>query len=217
MALGDYETLFRYLHILSGITWIGLLYFFNLVNAPLLKFPLKKPFDVEMGEKATANITLKTLFWFRWGAMFTFIFGLLLIGAKMEFWADVTGSGMDYFLDNGAPGYLILLGVILGITMWFNVWFLIWPNQQKILTNNKKIAAGVSDDEKARLTAENGPAVKTAVTASRYNTWASVPMLFGMVFGAHGVATGNEWGDFAVPLVVLAALLLGMVYYSNRK
>ncbi len=207
------QTLFRYFHILSGVTWIGLLYFFNLVNLPLLKFPMKKPFDVNMSEKATANITLKTLFWFRWGAMFTFIFGLLLIESVR------TGLGMsfgEYFFDNGPQGLLILLGVILGTIMWFNVWFIIWPNQQVILSNNKEIAAGVSDDKKAKLTADNAPRVKNAVMASRFNTWASVPMLFGMVFGAHG-AGSQDWSAYQLPVVSLVVVLLVMVYFSNKK
>ncbi len=210
MALDDYATLFRYLHILAGITWIGLLYFFNLVNLPLLKFDLKKPFEVNMGEKASPNITLKTLFWFRWAAMFTFIFGLILI----EVGRMGVGSMGAYFMDT-VGGNMLLLGVILGITMWFNVWFLIWPNQQKILTNNKKIAAGASDADKKAMEAENAKALPIAKNASRYNTWASVPMLFGMVFGAH--PGGSAWGDYVVPLVVLAALLGLMVVYSNKK
>ncbi len=214
MAFTDlaYESLFRYLHILSGITWIGLLYFFNLVNLPLLKFPLKKPFDVAMGEKATANITLKTLFWFRWGAMFTFLFGLILIYIK----GTQFGSHSGYFFDNGPAGYLILMGVLLGIVMWFNVWFIIWPNQQVILSNNKAIAAGASDADKAKMTAENGPRVKNAVMASRFNTWASVPMLFGMVFGAHG-AGSSDWSSYMMPLAFLAVILLAMMYFSNKK
>lgn len=215
MGLGDpvYDAVFRYFHILAGITWIGLLYFFNLVNLPLLKFKMSNPVDVEMGEKASAHITLKTLWWFRWGAMFTLIFGLILIEVKrMQF-----GSMGGYFFENGPAGYLILLGVILAITMWFNVWFLIWPNQKVILSNNLKIAAGVSEEEKAKLTADNGPRVKTAVMASRYNTWASIPMLFGMVFGAHGGGIGEDWGDFIGPLGILAVVLVAMVYMSYRK
>ncbi len=206
----DNETLFRFFHILAGITWIGLLYFFNLVNLPLLKFNLKKPFDVDMTEKATANITLKTLFWFRWGAMFTFLFGLLLIGARAE---SMGGFG-TYFFGNGFPGYAILVGVLFGTIMWFNVWFVIWPNQQKILSNNKAIAAGA--ENKDELTAANGPMVKTAVMASRTNTWLSVPMLFGMVFGAHG-GQFSSFGAAVGPLIVLAVVLALMVLYSTQK
>lgn len=207
--LTDNETLFRYFHILSGITWIGLLYFFNLVNLPLLKFDLKKPYSVDMGEKATANITLKTLFWFRYGALFTVIFGLLLMEVKRAQF----GSMGDYFFNNGAPGYFILVGIVLALVMAVNVWFIIWPQQQVILANNKAIAEGAAN--KDELAADNGPRVKKAVMASRFNTWASIPMLFGMVFGAHG--GGADIGTFSGPLIVLAVVLALMVLYSKQK
>ncbi len=215
MALVEHETLFRYFHILAGIIWIGLLYFFNLVNLPLLKFDMKKPFSVDMAEKASMHITLKTLFWFRWGAAFTFLFGLLLIGAKMEaFGAIPGGSGMDYFLGNGFAGWMILMGVIFGTIMAFNVWFIIWPAQQVIMSNNKAIAAG---GDKDKLTAENGPLVKKAVFASRMNTWLSVPMLFGMVFGAHGSGDSLTAGSNGIYLAILVLLLAVMYFYSTRK
>lgn len=206
----DNETLFRYFHILSGITWIGLLYFFNLVNLPLLKFNLKKPFDVDMTEKATANITLKTLFWFRWGAMFTLIFGILLFMAAPERLGINHG---DYFFANGFAGWAIFIGMLLGIAMWANVWFVIWPNQQVILSNNKQIAAGA--ENKDALAADNAPRVKKAVMASRANTWMSIPMLFGMVFGAHG--GGLTWASASGPLIVLGVILALMVLYSTQK
>ncbi len=212
MALAEYETLFRYFHVLAGIVWIGLLYFFNLVNLPLLKFDLKKPFTVDMAEKASMHITLKTLFWFRWGAAFTFLFGLLLIGANME-----NGVGMSYF-TTGFAGAMILMGVIFGTIMAYNVWFIIWPAQQKIMTNNKAIAEG---GDKDKLGAENAPLVKKAVFASRMNTWLSVPMLFGMIFGAHGSGelTGpNAFGTSnLVYLGILVVLLAVMYFMSTRK
>ncbi len=204
------ETLFRYFHILSGITWIGLLYFFNLVNLPLLKFDMKKPFTVDMAEKATANITLKTLWWFRYGALFTVIFGLLLLEAKRQQY----GSMGAYFFDQGPAGHLILMGVTFGLIMAFNVWFIIWPNQQVILANNKKIAAG--EDGEGKLAEDNAPRVKKAVMASRTNTWLSIPMLFGMVFGAHGAGIGMEWGAWISPLGILVAVLLVMIGYSTK-
>ncbi|MGB0653050.1 MAG: urate hydroxylase PuuD [Thermoplasmatota archaeon] len=203
--LVDFEPVLRYLHILAGITWIGLLYFFNLVNLPLLKFDLKKPFTVDMTEKATANITLKTLFWFRWGAMLTFILGLLLFEAVREGYASWSEP----------QGLMIIMGMAFGTIMWGNVWFVIWPAQQKILTNNKKIAE--SGDEGGKLAAENAPNLKKAVLASRTNTWLSIPMLFGMVMGAHGGRYGTEWADWLQPLAVLAALLVGMIAYSKKN
>src|SRR5688572_26560472 len=103
--LGTHETTIRFLHILAGITWIGMLYFFNLVNLPLLKIQLKKPYDVSMAEKASPHVILKTLFFFRWGAFFTLLFGVLLLLSVAE------PIGLrEYFLGRGLNGYSILLG-----------------------------------------------------------------------------------------------------------
>lgn len=210
-ALLDNESVIRFLHILSGITWIGMLYFFNLVNLPLLKIQLKKPYEVNMAEKATAPIIAKTLFWFRWGAAFTVLFGLVLIEIERQ----EIGSLGTYFFESGMGGYAILMGVLFGLVMAFNVWFIIWPRQQKILANNKTLAASQDEAEKKRLADANAPMVKEAVLASRVNTWLSVPMLWGMVLGAHGYGTTGEMRDWLVPIVFLVAVLLLMVVYSR--
>lgn len=216
MALSDHDSLLRWLHILSGITWIGMLYFFNLVNLPLLKFQMKKPYEANMAEKATGPILVKTLFWFRWGAFFTVLFGLLLIGSIAESYGDA-GMGLgDYFTGRGIAGYAIAMGILFGLVMAFNVWFVIWPRQQKILANNKAIAASTDDAEKKRLGDLNAPMVKEATLASRTNTWLSIPMLWGMVTGAHGgTAGGQETADFVMPLAVLAFVLLAAILYSR--
>ncbi|MHB1261088.1 MAG: hypothetical protein ACYC2H_05170 [Thermoplasmatota archaeon] len=213
--LTDNETVVRMLHILSGIVWIGMLYFFNFVNLPLLKLQLKKPYEVNMAEKAAAPIIAKTLFYFRWGAAFTLLFGLLLIGVEAEEYKEAGLSIMDYFFDSGMKGYAITMGVLFGLVMAFNVWFIIWPRQQKILTNNKAIAASSDDAEKKRLGDLNAPMVKEATLASRTNTWLSVPMLWGMVFGAHGYSAGTTLRSWLFPVAVLAAILLMMVAYSQ--
>ena len=208
----DNETIIRYLHVLSGIVWIGMLYFFNLVNLPLLKFQLKKPYDANMAEKATAHITIKTLFWFRWGAAFTVLFGLLLLYANGdEYRAGMAAGGVVAY-----HVYALYLGALLALLMAFNVWFIIWPRQQKILANNKAIAAATDEAEKKRLADANAPMVKTATMASRANTWMSVPMLWGMIFGAHGdtFTTAQQW---LFPIAVLVVVLLLMVMYSQPK
>ena len=209
--LTDNDTAWRFLHILSGITWIGMLYFFNLVNLPLLKIQLKKPYDANMAEKASAHIVIKTLFFFRWGAFFTLLFGLLLLGSV----AEPIGLS-EYFLGRGLNGYAILVGALFALVMFFNVWFVIWPRQQKILANNKAAAASADEAEKKRLADANAPMVKEATLASRTNTWLSIPMLWGMVFGGHGYPTGSTARDWLFPLAVLAALLLVLVLYSQQ-
>src|ERR1044072_9853952 len=103
--LTDNETVWRYLHILSGITWIGMLYFFNFVNAPLLKFQLKKPYEANMAEKASGPVVVKTLFFFRWGAMFTLLFGLMLLGVESQEVGLAT-----YFLHSGLAGVVPRVG-----------------------------------------------------------------------------------------------------------
>jgi uncharacterized membrane protein len=206
-GLADHDSIIRYLHVLSGIVWIGMLYFFNLVNLPLLKFPLRKPYEFNMAEKATAHIAGKTLFWFRWGAASTVLFGLLL--------AAIHGPGYGELMDSGnqLQVYAIGMGMLLGLVMAFNVWFVIWPRQQKILANNKALAAATDEAEKKRLGDANAPMLKVATLASRANTWLSVPMLWGMVLGAHGPgATG-----WMYPTLVLVVVLALMALYANQK
>jgi uncharacterized membrane protein len=221
-TLTDYDTVLRFLHVLSGIVWIGMLYFFNLVNLPLIKFSLRKPYEFNMAEKATAHVLGKTLFWFRWGAASTLLFGLLLLGSAMQnpgFVSAAQAQGRSvleyYFLGRGYQGYAIGMGALFALVMAFNVWFVIWPRQQKILANNKAIAASTDEAEKKRLGDANAPMVKVATMASRINTWLSVPMLWGMVFGAHFAATDrNAW---VYPAMILAVVLVIMALYATQK
>ena len=208
--LTDNDTAWRFLHILSGITWIGMLYFFNFVNLPLLKLQLKKPYEPNMAEKASPHIVIKALAFFRWGAVSTLVFGLLLLGVR----AQMGGGLSAYFFDTGLNGYAILMGVLFALVMFFNVWAVIWPRQQKILANNKAIAATTDEAEKKRLADVNAPLVKEATLASRTNTWLSIPMLWGMVFGGHG--PGGDFGQaWYFPLAILAAVLILMYAYSQ--
>lgn len=210
MALADHDTLIRFLHVLSGIVWIGMLYFFNLVNLPLIKFSLRKPYEFNMAEKATAHIIGKTLFWFRWGAVFTLVFGLILLYLYQDRYTEMLRAGGT----TAYTVYAIFGGALLAIVMAFNVWFVIWPRQQKILANNKAIAAATDEAEKKRLGDLNAPMVKVATMASRTNTWLSVPMLWGMVFGAHGAASESLW-LYAVGALVVVLLIMAL--YANSK
>ncbi len=143
----------RYGHILAGITWIGLLYYFNFVQVPSLG-------GVTAETKADifkqGSIVRRALWWFRWGAMFTLLFGLALLHNLGK------GAGTD-----------IYIGAAFGIIMWFNVWFIIWPNQ-------KKVIGIVEADADAKAAAG-----KKALIASRLNTLLSIPMLFFMASSAH--------------------------------
>ncbi len=150
----------RWLHVLSGVMWIGLLWYFNFVQIPNMpKIP------DEQKPAIGKVIAPAALFWFRWAAMATIVTGLLvamLNGYLLE--AVLLG------LLDGVPKHMAIgIGMWLGIIMWFNVWFIIWPNQKRALGIVEADA-----DTKAK-------SARTAMRLSRTNTLLSIPMLFAMV------------------------------------
>jgi uncharacterized membrane protein len=159
-----FKFLVRVLHILSGIMWIGLLYYFNFVSTPSMpKIP------DEQKPALSKVITPAALFWFRWGAMSTIVFGLLL--ALMN---GYLGDAILIGITDHGNSTMIGVGMWLGTIMWFNVWFVIWPNQ--------KIVLGLVDapaDAKPK-------AARLAGMFSRINTMLSLPMLYCMVALSHG-------------------------------
>jgi uncharacterized membrane protein len=151
--------LLRYLHVASGVMWIGLLWYFNFVQIPSMpKIP------DEQKPAIGKVIAPAALFWFRWAAMATLITGLLL-----AFLSDYLVQAL--LLQ--APAQKIGLGMWIAIIMWFNVWFVIWPNQKKALG-----IVTVEADVKAK-------AARTAMLFSRTNTVLSVPMLMLMTAQMH--------------------------------
>ena len=162
------EHLFRWTHVLSGVMWIGLLYYFNFVQIPNMpKIP----------EEARAPaigkvIAPAALFWFRWGAMATLVTGLLLAWNQGYLLQALSLGALDDPGFSVSKHMMIGIGMWLAIIMWFNVWFIIWPNQQKALN-----IAGRYPDLDA---AAKGAAGKTAMLFSRTNTFLSVPMLAAM-------------------------------------
>jgi uncharacterized membrane protein len=172
-AGGSFEMLSRAGHVLSGITWIGLLYFFNFVQTPAFA----QLSDGARGE-ALRKITFRALWWFRWAAAATFVFGLLIISVQ-----DMSGD-TSYF--SGQRGTAILTGMLFGTTMFLNVWGIIWRAQKVIIGSSEAVANGGSADP--RVTPE---LAKGAARASRTNTFFSITMLFFMVFAAHGA---GFWG-----------------------
>ncbi|MCK5445362.1 MAG: urate hydroxylase PuuD [Rhodospirillaceae bacterium] len=159
-AYGTFIT--RWLHVISGVMWIGLLWYFNFVQVPSMP---KIPDD----QKPVIGkyIAPTALFWFRWAAMSTIVFGLFLAYQNGYIVEALTIGAMDGF--SNAKHVAIGLGMWMGIIMWFNVWFLIWPNQQKVLG-----MVEVDADAKAA-------AARTALLFSRTNTLLSIPMLYAMV------------------------------------
>lgn len=150
-----WKFLFRWLHVLNGVMWIGLLWYFNFVQIPNMP-------NIPDDQKPAIGkvIAPAALFWFRWGAMGTILTGLIL--------AMLEGYLIEALSISG-NGTIIGIGMWLGAIMWFNVWFVIWPNQKKALG-----MVEVDADTKAK-------AARTAMLFSRTNTLLSVPMLFCMV------------------------------------
>ena len=161
-----WEVISRAGHILSGITWIGLLYYFNFVQTPAFA----QLSDGARGE-ALRKITFRALWWFRWGALLTLLFGLSII--------SVYGEDMDEYFQ-GQRGTAILTGMLFAVTMFLNVWGIIWRHQKVIIGSAETVANGGEPDPRAATLA------KPAARASRANTFMSIPMLWFMVFSAHG-------------------------------
>src|ERR1700742_631919 len=164
----------RWLHVVSGVMWIGLLWYFNFVSTPTMpKIP------DELKPALGRYITPAALFWFRWAAMSTIVFGIILAWQNNYLLQVYT---LDF--SDGTGGWplnpkalAIGIGMWLGTIMWFNVWFLIWPNQQKALNIEGKYSDLAAPDKAA--------AGKTAMIFSRINTLLSIPMLFSMVAAGH--------------------------------
>jgi uncharacterized membrane protein len=158
------QTMIMWLHVGAGVTWIGLLYYFNFVQAPALAAAAK-----DQGGPGGAGISKyvapRALLWFRWAAVVTW-----LSGAAYLYRAGLLD---DAFLLRPA-GFTIGVGAWLGTIMLFNVWVLIWPNQKKVLG---LVEASAEQIAKAR---------RVAFLASRFNTMLSVPMLMSMVGFGHG-------------------------------
>jgi len=162
--------IFRWFHVISGVMWIGLLWYFNFVQIPNMG-------NIPDDQKPAISkvIAPAALWWFRWGAMATIVTGIVL--------AAMNGYLLEAFSLGAIEGFavekhiMIGIGMWMGTIMWFNVWFVIWPNQ--------KIALGMVEADAAA----KGKAGATAKAFSRTNTLLSIPMLFAMV-SAQNLAFG---------------------------
>ncbi len=166
---GFWQFLFRWLHVLFGILWIGLLYYFNFVQIPSMP---KIPDDQKPA--VTKVIAPEALWYFRWAAM-----GTILTGLFLAYLMDYLLNALTLGVIGGFDPYTTLIGIgmWLGSIMWFNVWFVIWPNQQKALNIDNKFP-DLTKEQKAA-------AGRTAMLFSRTNFMLSVPMLFCMVARGH--------------------------------
>ena len=174
----------RWAHLIAGITWIGLLYFFNFVMGPF-----EKTLDGDSKKKVVPELRPRALWWFRWGAMVTMLAGVGMIGMLYQ---DKMSD-----LVHTERGQWITFGAGLGLIMWFNVWFIIWPAQKQIIGWIKK----------GEKPPEMDATIKRAFMASRFNTYVSVPMLFGMGAGSgHLASCPCNWITLPVVLVVGLAI-----------
>ncbi|MFO1399945.1 MAG: urate hydroxylase PuuD [Steroidobacteraceae bacterium] len=160
----------RWFHVVSGVFWIGLLYYFNVAQIPALADAA-----ADKGGPGGAGITKyvapRALFWFRWAALATWLTGLWYLGDSGNLMNAVTLGAAG----GNAYGLVIGIGGWLGTIMLFNVWVLIWPNQKKVLG-----IVAATDEEKAK-------ARKVATLASRTNFLLSIPMLLCMASATHGL------------------------------
>ncbi len=188
-TLAGWEFLLRYMHFLAGVCWIGILWYFNFIQTPF--------FGSELGGQAkgpmTRGLVPNALWWFRWGAMFTFLSGLAIIMMKLH---GRVGLGDPYMTK-------ILTGALMGTFMWANVWFVIWPAQQVVIASAEAAAAGGEADPTAAARGAR------AGMASRTNTLFSIPMLFFMGSAMHlptfqtGTSDAFYWA-IAIPVILFA-------------
>lgn len=162
----------RWLHVIVGITWIGLLYYFNVVQTPAFA-----ELDADARSKAMDKITWRALWWFRWSAAATVATGILILA----FGTDGTESNFTSadFWRSSEEGIAIATGILLAVTMFANVWMVIWPKQQIVIGNARNVLAGGQADPNAAAAARRG------ALASRMNTIFSIPMLLFMVGAPH--------------------------------
>ncbi len=182
------EMLMRWGHFLAGITWIGLLYYFNFVQGEYFKEA-----DASAKTAAIKGLVPKALWWFRWGAAATLITGLAIFGLR--------GGGMS--MD-------IYVGALLGVFMFLNVWLIIWPNQKIVIASAEAVSSG------GKALPEAADALATAGLASRTNTLFSIPMLFFMGASSHYPHSFSALA-FVVAVVIILVLELNGAYPAVKN
>ena len=171
--LSDHGMWLRWIHFVAGITWIGLLWYFNFINGAFTN-----SLDADTRNKVIPQLMPRALWWFRWGAAFTWLSGVIYAYGVL---ATQEPEGTMHWITETQRGRWITLGFVYGSVMAFNVWFMIWPRQQKIITS---VIKGENPPEKAGW-------AKTATNCSRVNTYLSFPLLFAMGAGKHAGEVGG--------------------------
>ena len=172
--------LFRWGHVVFGIAWIGLLYYFNFVQGGYMAAA-----SDEAKVDAFTKLVPSALWWFRWAAMMTFLTGVILL---------------IYIMAGLSVG--ILLGALLGTVMFLNVWLVIWPNQKIVIASNESVRDGGEADP------NQAAAAAKALLASRTNTLFSLPMAFFMVSHGHWTLGGGNLTSMGmwIGILIVAAI-----------
>jgi uncharacterized membrane protein len=192
-SLDGISFLLRWLHYFFGVMWIGHLYYFNFAQGTAMAAA-----DAPSKSGITRFVVPQALYWFRWGAMWTMVTGLLILMIKGH------QGGMQVF--ESSWGVFILTGAVLGLTMWANVWFIIWPKQKIIIASATQVASGGQPLPEAAKVAPQ------ASLASRTNTLMSIPMLFFMGAASHlplSILPESNVKAAVVVLIILFLLLEG--------
>ncbi|HEX6311654.1 MAG TPA: urate hydroxylase PuuD [Acidimicrobiia bacterium] len=202
-----FRFLFRWFHILVGILWIGLLYYFNFVQVPSFA-------EMDGGARSNAidKLVPRALWYFRWAAALTVLTGLVILGLLRDPATDDLSFGYTTDYWGTLQGTSIVTGAVMGIIMFLNVWLVIWPAQKIVIANTRNVAAGGEADPSAPA------AARRAALASRTNTLFSIPMVFFMTFTAHfsdrfDAAGGRVgyWIVFSILVGLIEANALGLL------
>lgn len=185
----------RWLHVFFGIVWIGHLYYFNFVQGAFMA-------ETDAGAKSQVlqKLAPRALWWFRWGAMYTFLTGLGMILLRAH--VDASSGGMGVF---ASPYWInILTGALMATLMWANVWFIIWPKQKIVIGNAVATAGGGAANPAA------APAGARATVASRTNVLFSIPMIYFMVSASHLGYSVDENSSVTGYWIAALVVILGL-------
>jgi len=203
------QFLARWAHVVVGIVWIGLLYYFNFVQTPAFA-----EMEAPARNNAIDKLASRALWWFRWGAAATLLTGILILLAEVDAKGNAQLFSNTYI--KSAEGVSIYTGILLAVTMFLNVWLVIWPNQKKVIANARNVQAGGEADPAAAA------AGRTAALGSRMNTIFSFPMLLFMVgtgnfFGFYTTTSSDRTGYWIVTVVIWAVLELSALGVIGGK